>query len=71
MSDFTNARSAPVRFDLLVAPLRAAAKFFDALNVAVQRNNEYQALSRLSDAELERRGLAREDLVRHVFAEIE
>ncbi|MBF9058213.1 DUF1127 domain-containing protein [Rhodobacterales bacterium HKCCSP123] len=61
-------------------PLRLAAPvtgFFAALARAVAFSSGAQArydrvhrLQALSDAELARRGIARDDIVRHVFAEV-
>lgn len=66
-----NAPSHPLR---LAAPV---ARIFGALAQAVAFSSSAQArydrvrrLQALSDAELAKRGIARDDIVRHVFAEV-
>ena len=43
---------------------------FVSVRAGLRRSHAYEELSRLSDVQLERRGLARRDLVRHVFETI-
>ncbi|WP_068112586.1 hypothetical protein [Tropicimonas marinistellae] len=72
MSDLTTTTtgSAPGFGDILGGRLRLIAEAVGTIRLGIRLQREYDALSRLSDAELERRGLSRETLVRHVYSEI-
>ncbi len=63
----TNAPARP-SFDLL-APIHGIATFFGGLSLAARRAHEIEHLMSLSDDALSRRGLKRNDIVRHVFGE--
>lgn len=54
---------------IVSAPLRAVWDFLVAVGEANSRVYRIEALQRLSDAELARRGIRREDIIRHVFAD--
>ncbi len=54
---------------IAAAPFRAVWNFLVAVGEANARVHRIEALQRLSDAELARRGIRREDIVRHVFAD--
>ncbi|MEX0282387.1 MAG: DUF1127 domain-containing protein [Arenibacterium sp.] len=53
--------------DKIIAPLRAFGTFLVRLSEANVRVREMERLSALSDAELAKTGLTREDTVRHVY----
>ena len=65
----TNSVSALSLGRILSAPFRAVWSFLVAVGEANGRVHRVEALQRLSDAELARRGIKREDIVRHVFAD--
>jgi hypothetical protein len=71
MSDLTSTQSSISLgiFSAVAVPFRWMADFLEVFRVALQQSHAYEELSRLSDAQLERRGLKREDIVRHVFFE--
>lgn len=50
--------------------LAAVARAFALAKNAEARFDEIQALQALSDAELARRGIARDNIVRHVYADL-
>jgi hypothetical protein len=50
--------------------LAAFARAFALAKNAEARFDEIQALQALSDAELARRGIARDNIVRHVYADL-
>jgi hypothetical protein len=64
----TPSTNAPARsfFDVR-AILRGIADFFDLLTTAARMSEETSRLMALSDKDLARRGLRREDVVRHVY----
>lgn len=62
MSSLSEPRSLP-SFGAMASILTA----FGNIAAATRAGHEYEALSRLSDFELERRGLKREDLPGYVF----
>ena len=70
MSDSSIIRLAPGFLDALLGPVRGAAAFLDAIRTAARQHHHFEQLSRMSDAELARRGLARQDIARHVFDRI-
>lgn len=49
------------------APLRAIGDFLHLLTAAGQVSREIEALQSMSDEQLARRGLSRDDIVRHAF----
>ena len=53
--------------DKIIAPGRAFGAFLVRLSESNVRVRELERLSALSDAELARIGVAREDIVRHVY----
>lgn len=53
--------------DKILAPVRAFGAFMVRLSEANVRVRELERLSAMSDAELSKAGLAREDIVRHVY----
>ncbi|MGP1358135.1 hypothetical protein [Roseicyclus sp.] len=63
-------RTAPFRFARVGEAFAILARAIAAARGAQARLDRMQRLSALSDAELARRGLAREDIARHVFADM-
>jgi hypothetical protein len=64
-TQITNAPARP--FLDLRALLRSIGVFFINMTNAAQMSHEIERLMAMSDGELARRGLRREDIVRHVF----
>lgn len=54
---------------LLMKPFAAIGSFLVALAESSHRMQRVQALNNLTDAQLAEKGLTREDIVRHVFAD--
>lgn len=70
MTAFLTNSAAPLSLGrLAAAPFRAVWDFLVAVGEANSRIHRIEALQRLSDAELARRGIRREDILRHVFAD--
>jgi hypothetical protein len=63
-------RTAPVLFARVGEAFTILAGAIAAARGAQSRFDEMQRLSALPDAELARRGLAREDIARHVFSDL-
>lgn len=80
MSDFTSTNDArgvasgTAASGRLVEALRSLfgriGDTFAALETAVRQSHAYETLSRMSDSELARRGLTRQDIARHVCDEV-
>ncbi len=66
MSDKINERSIDI-LDVLMAPLRGALALIVSPARHSQRVHRVEYLNGLSDDQLARRGLKREDIVRHVY----
>lgn len=69
MSDITFVSTRPDLLRPAKRFLRGVVAFFDAFDRAIQVSNRYEELSRMSDAELKRRGLARDGLVQKAWSE--
>ncbi|MDA0962095.1 MAG: DUF1127 domain-containing protein [Proteobacteria bacterium] len=54
---------------IAAAPFQAVWDFLVSVGETNARVHRIEALQRLSDAELARRGIRREDIIRHVFAD--
>lgn len=54
----------------IAAPFRAIGRFLVTIMENNTRMKHAQYLHSLSDADLEKRGLRREDIVRHVFKDV-
>ncbi|TNF58533.1 MAG: DUF1127 domain-containing protein [Rhodobacteraceae bacterium] len=69
MSTNTQAANSSV-FGLIASAFRSIGEALIAASPGNARLLQVEALNRLSDAELARRGLRREDIVRRVFSDI-
>lgn len=69
MAYLTTSTAAPLAAPLrgLLAMLRAFAAMLERLTEARSRRDQIEALSALSDAQLNARGLRRDQIVAHVF----
>ena len=67
MAHFQTAIETQSLWDKVVAPFHAFGELLIRLSEANVRVREVERLSKLSDAELSEIGVAREDIVRHVY----
>ena len=66
----TTPTSAPISLGkILSAPFRAIGSFFVAIMENNSRIKRVDALNAMTDEQLAKRGLRREDIVRHVFGD--
>ncbi|MBF9050012.1 hypothetical protein GTA62_12415 [Roseobacter sp. HKCCD9010] len=63
----TNLKSGVGFADLILLPFTALGHFLGAIMDSNSRVREAQALNAMSDAELAKRGLKREEIAHHVF----
>ena len=67
MAHVQTAIETPALASKISAPLRAIGRFLVLLSETNIRVRELERLSALSDAELDKVGLTREDIVHHVY----
>lgn len=69
MTDISYAANRPGLRERIVPVLRAIVTFLDSMQAGVAAAKRYEELNRLSDVELEARGMTREQIIRQIHKE--